>query len=165
MLPGTFSSRRPNSIATTWRFAGPEKEVELFSLDTATEGGLCFRTASEERWVARPIGVDACDTTSQSLVSVYAILHQKQQVNGDVAATNAGNEQAGVAYRIPGRATLRVFARKVDTTEYDYFSTDFDIAQFGTVKFLPALFGSIFGAAKLMKHFSVTAFCNFSNCP
>jgi hypothetical protein len=126
----------------TWRFGGPEKEVELFSLDTATEGGLCFRTASEERWVARPIGVDACETTSQSLVSVYAILHQKQQMIGDVAPTNAGNEQAGVAYRIPGRATLRVFARKVDSTEYDYFSTDFDIAQFGTVKFLPALFGS-----------------------
>jgi hypothetical protein len=120
-----------------WHFAdGSGKAVELFSFDSAGKDGFCFRDSDPTRWFSRPIGVPDCKE-SATLVTVYATLTSPSTV---VSGAGGGGDQGGLAYRVPGKATLRIYA-KTDK-EYDYVSHTFDIAQFGTVASLPPRIGT-----------------------
>lgn len=116
-----------------WRFLGVDQAVELFTFDTSAKGGFCFRTAPNERWFPRSLDVPACKE-SDTLVSVYAVLLDRTPAAPIEVATGT-NDATGIAYYVPGRATLRVYAK--GKTEFDYFRQPFDIAQFGAIRRLP----------------------------
>jgi hypothetical protein len=122
-----------------WDFGASPATVELFSFDSAKKGGLCFKSVINERWSPRATAVPNCDSASTNLMTVFAELKQEGAVAGPAGGDAPAN--AGLAYRIPGRGALRVYAKK-GATEYDYFRKSFDIAQYGAVRYLPSKIGN-----------------------
>ncbi len=110
-------------------------DVTLFAF--TEDKGFCFVKPSEGVWFAREKSVDACEA-DKPRITVYAKLDGPSITEITPPTPTA---DSGFAYAVPSRTALRVYVKN-DKGSFDYFQKDFDIPQFGEVRFLQTKLGN-----------------------